>query len=250
MAPVVTSFTPATGNASGGTTVVITGTGFTADLTTNRVLVGDNEGIIVGTPTVTSITFLTPAGTPSSTPKIMVLDTVAGTSGQSSTTYTYASVAVLEQLVSTLARKWKVDIDVSVAQDGSNYIPVRALSSVVVKITPTTQDDTDYDSVGWGSDVKTLQKWGLDLTLIRKAGITSNSYDPGQEALRTAGEAFNAANIVRVRWYDRDGHGTEAYYGYASAQWTPVGGAATALDTVTVTLLGNGARTAITNPIS
>jgi hypothetical protein len=247
MAPVVTSFTPALGNSSGDTLVTITGTGFTADAVTNRVMVGVNEGTIVGTPTTTQIVFRTPAGTPSTTPKIMVLDVVAGTSGQSSATFAYNAVATLETLVSQLARKWKVDIDVSVAQDGTNYIPVRALSSVKANINSTNQDDSDYDSNGWGSDIKTMMKWSLELGLIRKIGVTSLTYDPGQEAIRAAATLFGTTGTVRVRWYDRNG-GPEAYYGFASVAWAPDGGDTTKLETVSVSLSGQGLRNTIANP--
>lgn len=237
----VTSFTPTSGNSSGGTTVTITGTGFTADKTTNRVLVGGNEATIVGTPTVTTIVIQTPPGTPASTPKIIVVDTVAGTDAQSTATFSYNSVATEEQLTSTLARKWAVDVDVSVAQDGSDYIAIRAMNSVKPDIADTTQDDTDFESDGWGSDTKTLLKWSLALGLIRKIGQISSNYDPGQEAIRAASDQFGTAGVVRVRWYDRDG-GPEAYWGYASVSWSPDGGDATKLDTATVTLNGQGKR--------
>ena len=72
-------------------------------------------------------------------------------------------------------------------------------------------------------------------------------YDPGQEYLRAAGEAFGTANQAHIRWYDRN-DGPEAYEGSASVAWSPDGGSGTDLETVTVTMAGQGSRTLITNP--
>jgi hypothetical protein len=57
-APVVTSIAPGSGVATGGTTVTIGGTGFQ---TTTKVFFGGVAGTIVGIPTSTSITVVTPA---------------------------------------------------------------------------------------------------------------------------------------------------------------------------------------------
>jgi hypothetical protein len=80
--------------------------------------------------------------------------------------------------------------------------------------------------------------------LLRKR--YSGIYDPGQEALRAAADSLE---LVHVRWYDRSGADAEAYHGYALVQWAPTGGDATGLQTVNVTLLGQGERGVLeTNP--
>jgi hypothetical protein len=155
-----------------------------------------------------------------------------------------------EQLVATLARKWKVDI-VTATSPGPppvvTWTPVRAIRQVAPGGDPNMEDDSDYDGDGWTSEVKTAQAWTLELTLIRKVGLTSNTYDPGQEKLRLAAFEFGAANIVHVRWYDRNGL-PEAYEGFASVSWAEEAGEPTALSTATATLSGQGKRTNITNP--
>ena len=110
------------------------------------------------------------------------------------------------------------------------------------------QDDSDYDSDGWGSDVKTMLKWSNVVKLARKmaAGFTE---DPGQAVIRAAYDKFGSDGVVRVRWYDRNGT-VEAYDGFAQVQWSEDGGDATALSMVSVTLTGQGARNVITNPLA
>lgn len=149
--------------------------------------------------------------------------------------------------VSALARKWRLDVDTSVAKDGSSWVQVKGIQSFTPNIDPNLEDDSDYDSGGWGSDAKTAQKWSLEFDIIRKyTGV--NVYDPGQEYLRAAGEAFGTANQAHVRWYDR-GDGPEAYEGVAAVTWKPKGGKGTDLELVTVTCAGQGTRTLLSpNP--
>lgn len=151
-----------------------------------------------------------------------------------------------EQLISTLARKFRVDVDTS-ATAAPAWLQVRAVQTFKPTINNTMVDDADMDSDGWGSDAKTGMKWALELGLLRKVGLTSGSYDPGQEAIRAAADDFGPDAVVHVRWYDRNG-GPEAYEGYAQVGWSPNGGGPTALDIVAVTLSGNGARKPIANP--
>lgn len=153
-----------------------------------------------------------------------------------------------ETLVSTLARKFRIDVDTS-ATSTPAWTQVRAISSLSPGIDSNMEDDSDYDSDGWGSNVKTAMTWSLEMTLLRKVGVTSRAYDPGQEALRLAADEFGADSVVHVRWYDREG-GDESYEGYASVEWSPEGGAYTALDAASVTLHGQGARLTVENPIT
>ena len=149
--------------------------------------------------------------------------------------------------VSALARKWRLDIDTSPAKDGSSWVQVKGIQSLTPKIDPNMEDDSDYDSGGWGSDAKTGQKWSVEAKIIRKY-TGSNVYDAGQEALRAAGEAFGTANQVHIRWYDRN-DGPEAYEGSAAVSWSPDGGSGTDLEIVTVTMAGQGTRTLLSpNP--
>lgn len=144
--------------------------------------------------------------------------------------------------VSTLARKFKLDVNIS-----SSWTQVKGVAEFKAPLTPSLEDDSVYDDEGWGSQTKTALAWTIETKVIRRKSAPGDVYDPGQEALRAASELFGADGQVYVRWYDRDG-GVEAYEGYAEVTWTPDGGPNTALETVVVTLTGRGARTVIANP--
>lgn len=245
MALTITSYTPATGSAAGGTVVTVTGTGLD---TADNVLVGNTPAVIVSQ-TPTQLVFRTPAtAAAGGNLTVHIVDNDTNTEVAAATPFVAAPIASGgEKLVSTLARKWKLDVDVSPAQDGTGYIPVRAITDFQPAIADTLTDDSTYDDGGWGSDTKTMLKWSNVVKLMRKKGIGSGAYDPGQEALRAAQDQFGAAGVVRVRWYNRNG-GSEAYEGYANVAWTEDGGNTTALGSVTCTLTGSGARTVIANP--
>jgi hypothetical protein len=153
-----------------------------------------------------------------------------------------------EPLVSTLARKFAIDVNT-----GSLATPVWTRVKGVTGLSPTVdsnlEDDSDYDSDGWGSSTKTGMTWSLEISVARKVGIESGAYDPAQEFLRVAAERFGPAGSVQVRWYDRNG-GPESYRGVATVAYSAEGGAYTALATATITLTGQGARLPITNPLS
>lgn len=250
MAITITSYSPSTGPNTGGTNVVIIGTGLD---TVTDVDFGTYHGTIntaAAGNSSTQLTVISP-GVPATyvTPvKITLVDTVGGVSAQSATNYTYTAVTS-PILTSTVASKWILQVDSSVALDGSGYIPVRGMTSFQPAVASTNQDDSDYDSGAWGSDAKTQLKWSNVLKLSRKraAGYVE---DPGQAVLRAAHDQVGAPSTIRCRWYDRNGHGSEAYEGYALVDWSEDGGATTALSMVSVTLMGQGVRTKITNPVS
>lgn len=142
----------------------------------------------------------------------------------------------------TVNSKWRVDVDLDTTNYNGNWAQLKGLSNFVPAVNDTVQDATDYDTDGWGSDAITQRKHASTGTVMRKR--YSGSPDPAQELLRTAADS---KVLVRVRWYERVSGG-EAYEGYVLVQWSPQGGDAPGLATVNITLLGQGPRTAITNP--
>jgi hypothetical protein len=153
-----------------------------------------------------------------------------------------------QPLQTTLARKWKVDVNT-----GTVSVPVwtavRGLNEVTPSpFTPNLEDDNEYDQGGWTSQTKTALSWSIELKLLRKTDpADATSYDAGQEKLRDQARIFGGLGVANIRWYDRDG-GPEAYTGFAEIEWVPDGGSLTDLETVTVTLHGKGEAEEIANP--
>lgn len=244
----VTSFTPTTGPTTGGTKVVITGTGLTA---VTSVMFGDVEGAIdtTATNTATSLTVISPpiSNADAGAVKITTLDSATPTEAQSSGSYTYTAVSV-PVLSTTNAAKWKCQVS---GDGGSTYTDVRAITNFAPTVASTTQDDSSYDDVAddgtsWGSDTVTQLKWALAFTIDRK---TAAGYveDPGQAIIRAAYALQGAAAVLPFRWYDRFG-GDEAYTGNGIVTWTEKGGATSDKASVDVAVMGRGPRTVITNP--
>jgi hypothetical protein len=154
---------------------------------------------------------------------------------------------------STVARKWYLDIDLNDGVGTPSWVPVMGITSLAFNPdNANLEDDSDYDSGGYGSQSKTATAWTAQATVARKV-LTSDAtaYDPGQEKLRlkSIGQ-LGPANTVYVRLYEMTPSGprVEAYTGHAAVSWEPQGGANTALDTVQVTLTGQGALAAISHP--
>lgn len=151
---------------------------------------------------------------------------------------------------STLVRKWYLDVNT-----GSVAVPVWVgvfgLLDFQPVLNPTLQDDSDFDSGGYKSSTVTALDWSAAFKVSRKvqaAAITQ--YDPGQEFLRTTSLTQGVLNSIQVRFYEMSPGGprVEAYSGLAAVSWSPDGGPMDALDTVSVTLTGQGQRTAISHP--
>ncbi len=239
MAFLATSISPATSSAGGGGTGLITGTAL--DTTTSVTIGGNTAAFTVVNANLLRVIY--PAHAAGAV-NVVVTDGITPTTLTGAITYSADNAA--EQLVSTLARKFAVDVNI-----GTIGAPVwracRGIADLKPNLDTNLEDDSDYDSTGWGSDAKTQLKWKLEIKFFRKQGITTLAEDLGQKTLRVASEAFGSAGTVQVRWYDRTG-GPEAYTGFATVGWAPEGGDAKALDIATATLNGNGVRSDITNP--
>lgn len=240
MAITLTSVYPATGSAGGGETVSITGTNLT---TATSVKFGGTDATSFEAVTANLIRAIVPAHAAGAV-DIVVSD---GTTPQTLTgAYTYGAADATEQLVSTLARKFRVEVNTGTT-GAPVWTPVRAIADLKPSIDTNLEDDSDYDSEGWQSQTKTQLGWALEIKCGRKIGFSTGVYDPGQEVLRAAAVAFGQDGTVEVRWYDREG-GPESYQGFATVGWSPEGGDTKTLDMVTITLTGSGKRRDVTNP--
>ncbi|GAA2298290.1 hypothetical protein GCM10010402_66110 [Actinomadura luteofluorescens] len=237
MAIAITGITPATGPTTGGTVHYITG----SDLTTvTGVTIGGAACPLFEAQSATLMKVTAPAsGTVGA--KDVVLSPGAVTLAAA---FTYAAPTGNEQLVPTKASKYVFEVR---RVGDTAWTRVRAIADFKPPVEANMETDSDYDGNGWGSEAKTELKWSIEAKLFRKVGISSSTYDPGQEILRAASTKFGQDGVVEARWYDRNG-GPEAYQGFANVSWEPEGGDTKALDMVTAKLSGNGERRDIVNP--
>jgi hypothetical protein len=150
----------------------------------------------------------------------------------------------------TLNRKWYVDVNTNTYANPT-WVGVFGVSDFKATKEPSLQEDADFDSGGWKSSTLSALAWALELKLERKVKDGAPTiYDPGQEVLRAASDLLGVSNTIDIRWYEVTSSGpkVEAYRGYATVSWVPDGGSMDALDTVTVTLTGQGERSAIAHP--
>lgn len=151
---------------------------------------------------------------------------------------------------STTNRKWYLDVNTGTALLPT-WTGVFGCTDLNFPLDNTLEDDSDYDSEGYGSQTKTGSQWSATGTVARKVTAADpEAYDPGQEAIRLAAEENGVDNSLHVRWYEMEPGGprVEAYEGHAAATWSPNGGSPTALSTAGFTLNGQGKRTPITHP--
>jgi hypothetical protein len=150
----------------------------------------------------------------------------------------------------TTVRKWFVDVNTGTAA-APIWTGVFGVTDFKPSLSPTWKDTSDFDSGGDMSSTATARTWGADLKLVRKSTASDpTAYDPGQEALRAKAENIGLLNSIEVRFYEMEPGGprVEAYQGTAGVEWSPDGGKMEDTDGVSVKLVGQGFRTAITHP--
>ena len=147
-----------------------------------------------------------------------------------------------------LAREWRLEVNMGTdeAPDWQLCPGVRAFQPASE---PNIEDSSDYDSEGWAGNTKTAQSWEVTTTIRRKANKTVKEYHPVHEAIRLAHFAYGDANLVHLRYMNRDGL-PEAYEGKAIPTWATAGSEYTALGEVEITFTGDGPLTPIANPLA
>ncbi|MEV4806762.1 phage tail tube protein [Nonomuraea sp. NPDC049421] len=154
-------------------------------------------------------------------------------------------------LRSLLAKDWVLEVNTSGTAETPVWTPVKGLTSMEFSLDAETEDDSDFDSNGWGSEVVTQRTWSLEIEGRRKRQTDSASFvaDPGQEFLRQAGLVVGLTANVDVRWYRKDG-APDAFRGTAAVQYGGGGGEVTDLEPFEVELTGQGEPEQIENPVA
>jgi hypothetical protein len=142
---------------------------------------------------------------------------------------------------------WK--LEVAAYADGvepTTWTPVLGITEFTPPaVEKNLEDDSSFDSNGWGSQVATGLAWTVEATVKRaRAGLTE---DPGQAILRAAGNGLAEDGFVHVRISDRTAP-TAARTGIADASFTDNGGPRTDITTAAVVLTGRGPLADVTLP--
>ena len=149
---------------------------------------------------------------------------------------------------SLLAKDWQLDVNIG-SSESPTWVQVKGMTSIKETITATKQDDSDFDSGGWGSTQTTQRLWSLVCTGKRKRDTSSEVTfipDPGQQFLIDAGNLVGIGSSVEIRYYRKDG-APDAWQGFVDVDYGGGGGAVVDLEPADFTLGGQGARTRL-NP--
>ena len=143
-----------------------------------------------------------------------------------------------------LARKFRVEVTSDLTLAGG-WVELKGIYALKPSADPNTTDTSAYDTDGWSSFEITGNEWGVTASFWRRTN--AGTYDAGQELVRARVGQFGDSARVGVRWFDKNG-GPEAYQGVAIVKWERANDGVKDADAATVTLMGDGARTTITNP--
>lgn len=143
--------------------------------------------------------------------------------------------------VSALARRFRIDV----SADNTTWTQLKGVTDLNPQISPQMQDSSTYDSNGWGSSEITMNKWSISAKVLRQT--TVGVFDPGQELVRARVAQFGDNARIYVRWYDNSG-AAEAWSGRAIVEFNRSKTGVADLDEASITMTGDGALTAISNP--
>lgn len=134
---------------------------------------------------------------------------------------------------------WVLEVAAYVeGQTPSSWTPVRGIQSYTPPgITKNREDDSDFDSGVWASEVATGLAYEFTGTV--KVPRASMAADPGQEILRKAGASVQEKGFVHFRTWKRGA--AVGIQGVAEVQYTHGGGERTGLTTAEVSGMGRGA---------
>ena len=148
----------------------------------------------------------------------------------------------LDASKASFARNWWFDVDI----DG-DWTAVRGVNNCGFDLPVSMDSITPLNSGGWDFPVKSSMGWAVSLTVSRKPTRDAVPvYDAGQEALRDAAE--DQWGTIKLRWYKVDSVSLEAYSGTGIVQYVAGGGGPEDLDSASVSITGQGARSRITFP--
>lgn len=151
----------------------------------------------------------------------------------------------MTELTPGVVGDWKLEVAAYVdGTEPTTWTPVLGITEFTPPaVEKNLEDDSSFDSDGWGSQLATGLSWKVEGTVKRaRASLTE---DPGQAILREAGNNIAEDGLVHVRISDRTTP-TKARTGVADATFTDNGGPRTDITTAAFALAGRGALDPVT----
>ncbi|MDQ5841472.1 MAG: phage tail protein [Chloroflexota bacterium] len=148
----------------------------------------------------------------------------------------------MAEIISGVVRDWKLEVAAyTTGAPPTTWVPVLGITEFTPPaIEKNLEDDSSFDSDGWGSEIATGLAWTVEGSVKRaRASLTE---DPGQAILRAAGEKLLEGGLVHIRISNRTTP-TTGRTGIADATFTDNGGPHTDLTTAEFSLAGRGALT-------
>ena len=144
-------------------------------------------------------------------------------------------------LQSTLARDWALQVDIANDAESPEWVYVRGLSQFAPQVTPGMQDDSDIDSEGYTSQIATTLTATFEGQGKRKGKTAQGAFaqDPGQAHIRAVGREMGLRNVLRARCWRTDGV-DDGYEGQFSIEYTETAGSNEALDEFSFTMQSRG----------
>lgn len=146
--------------------------------------------------------------------------------------------------------KWQVNMGTVAVPDWQD---VKGLQEFAAPITPTDQEDNDYDADGWLGDTRTARKWAINGKISYRKNTVTSVANAVHEYLRIAASKVDPEEgVIHTRWFDKFG-GPQAHEGYGLVTWTPDGGSTVDLERVSLVVSPSATSPAlvdIANPVN
>lgn len=136
-------------------------------------------------------------------------------------------------------------------KDGTgSWATIRGIRSLdFAPVTAEFADSSGFENNGYSSQEVVSGSWGATIGIWRRI-LTGGLYPAEQEYIRLQSFAmFGEASRLEYRFFDSNG-GPEAFTGFAFTAYKQDSGDWKGLQSATVTLMGDGALSIITNPAS
>jgi hypothetical protein len=131
--------------------------------------------------------------------------------------------------------------------EAPNWVLVRGLNKIALKIDANEVDVSDFDSEGWDDSMTTHRAWSLEVTgFDGYTGPDSSQVDdPGQAFLKTKGVLTGPEAYVSIRTYRADNN--KGRQGRVVANWNGTDEDVKGVTPFTCPLTGSGPLTEYTN---